>query len=168
MSFALLAFFLMPPQDSVLRGLVVEVMPVLVEKTVSAAAGQGANPDAGLDVYLMSFVALGSAAAGEDLDSASVARALGRVTGRRTPSSIFRCRHERDGRGRKCVVNSSLYLELVGLLVSPLHVEATLVALWPVATASGESRVGSITIRLRLRREGGRWVMQDRAILSQT
>lgn len=169
MTFAFLSLLLAARTDSLRRALVLELIPAVVETVAHDAASQGANPDAGLDVYLSSFTALASSAVGEDLDSGIVARALGRPTGRRTPSTLFRCRRERDGSRQECVVSSGLYLELVGLLVSPLHAEVTVVAFWPgPASASGESFAGELTIRLQFSRKTGRWVMTNQDILSQS
>jgi hypothetical protein len=166
---AFLSLALVAPPDSLRRALVLELMPAVVDTVARVAASQGANPDAGVDVYLLSFTALASSAVGEDLDSGIVARALGRPTGRRTPSDVFRCRPGRDGSRQDCTVSSGLYLQLVGLLVSPLHAEATVVAAWPgPAIAAGERPLGILWIRLQLSRATGRWVMTKEDILGQS
>lgn len=168
MALAFLSFLIVAEQDSIRRAMVLELIPAAVEIVAATSASQGADLNAGLDVYLMSFTVLASSAAGEDIDSGMVAKALGRATSRRTPSGVFWCQRYRAEISPECG-SSRLYLELVGLLVSPLHAEVTLGAVWraPVST-SRQSRTRMLSVRLQFRRETGRWVMTNQEILSQT
>jgi hypothetical protein len=168
MAFAFVSALIAARTDSFRIALVLDLMPAVVDIVAHQAASQGANPDSGVDVYLLSFTALASATVGEDLDSGTVARALGRPTGRRTPSNVFRCRREPEG-SRHCAVSPGLYLQLVGLLVSPLHAEVTVEAAWPgPSSPSGERNLGVLSIRLQFSRRTGRWVITNQDVLGES
>jgi hypothetical protein len=156
------------PQDSLRRDLVLQLMPRLVETAVANVRGE-TNTGSHADVFLPSFTVLASAAVGEDLDSGTVGRALGRDIGRKTPSDVFSCRRANNAVGEECRLPPALYLELVGLLVSPLNAEATIVMAWPGPTSvTGLPRTAVRTIRLQFRRDGGRWNVTNTTVLGES
>lgn len=154
-------------QEPTMRRHVVELLPVLVATAMSDAAAAGAPPVPQPSVNLASFAVLASAAAEYDFDLDDIRSALGIRFRESTAGDAVQCSSRADPNQYGCQVRGGVYLELNGLVASPLHAEAILTVKWTQWTLR-RPMVALREIRVKYMHEDGRWAQKSLEVLSQT
>lgn len=147
---------------------VVQLLPVIVEAARRDGSAGGANTRAPIGLNLSSFVVLGGAAAGLDLSRDLVHSELGFAFDEASSGQAIRCGGPGTSGSTDCLVPWGMYLELNGLVVTPVEAEATFTIKWSTATMGGVVHLALRTVRVRFKRTEGTWIAGERTVLIQS